>query len=268
MGQFSVQGKKLVNGIKKTIYLNQPIQLSISGLRITFKSADGYRLVEYSGSLTENLFEEEKVFFISPQSAEEIVERADKEEKVIVTVSDEFLTFIGKKYMLTVGLLKDKPISYKIPANFSLEAELEKEKFLGALDMLVKEKPYRNEYGEYARVRLVPFDDVLLLSVMSKESPFFDDDKTRTFVVKMKTKYDFISNEEFFNYLEVFFNDKFLRDVVGLISSDKISLKFMNEYVPLVIISAGDNARNYLVAVMPLSPVKDAEKQLRLEEYV
>lgn len=264
--QFSTQGKKLINGIKKTIYLNQPIQITVSGLKMAFRSADKYRMAEYSGSLANNLFQEEKVFVISPQSAKEILERVDKEEKVIITADDKSLTFTGKKYMLTVDLLKNKsPIDYKIPADFNLEIEIEKEKLLGALDIFIKERPYRNEYGEYERVRLIPFDDVLLISTMSEESPFIDDDKTRTFMMKIKTNYDYITNEEFFSYLEIYFNEKFLRDAIIPISSDKISIKFINEYSPAVITSADDSGRNYLAVVMPMSPIFDAEKQLKLK---
>jgi DNA polymerase III sliding clamp (beta) subunit (PCNA family) len=262
MGQFSIQGKKLINGIKKTVCLGQPIRLSVSGLKVIFRSADRYRLMEYSSSLVDNLFQEERVFFISPLSAMEIVSRVDKKEKVVVTVNDKFLTFTGKKYVLTVDLLEGGLVNYRVPSSFSLEIELDKERLLNALDVIVKERPYENEFGRYARVRLIPFDSMLLLSVMSKESPFFDDDKTRTFVVRVKTRYDFISNEEFFSYLEVFVNDRFLRDAVELVSSDKVSLKFLNEYSPLVITSAGDVGRGYLAAVMPLSPAKYVEKQL------
>jgi DNA polymerase III sliding clamp (beta) subunit (PCNA family) len=264
--QFSLQGKKLINGIKKTIYLNQPIQITINSLRATFKSADPYRMAEYSGSLASNSFQEEKIFTISPQSAKEIIERVDKEEKVIISANDKSITFTGKKYTLTVDLLKNKPINYKIPDTFSLEIELEKEKLLGALDMFAKEKPYKNEYGEFERVRLIPFDDVLLISTLSKESPFIDDEETRTFMMKIKTNYDYITNEEFFSYLEIFFNDKFLKDAITPISSDKISMKFVNEYSPVIITSADDNNKNYLAVVMPMSPVFDAEKQLKLRE--
>jgi DNA polymerase III sliding clamp (beta) subunit (PCNA family) len=263
-----MQGKKLINGIKRTIYLNQPIELSINGLRATFTSADKYRLAEYLGSLASNSFKEEKVFIISPQSAKEIIERVDKEEKVIITANDKSLTFTGKKYTLTVDLLKNKSINYKIPDAFNLEIELEREKLLGALDIFVKERSYRNEYGEYARVRLIPFDDVLLISTLSEESPFIDDDKTRTFMMKIKTKYDYITNEEFFSYLEIYFNEKFLRDAIEPISSDIISLKFINEYSPVVITSADDNNKNYLAVVMPMSPVFDANKQLKLMQTV
>lgn len=264
--EFSIQGKKLINGLKKTIYLNQPIEIRVNGLRAVFRSADLYRLAEYSASLAGNSQpEEEKVFFISPQSAEEILERVDKEEKVIITVDDRSLTLTGKKYMLTVDLLKKPPIKYNIPTDFNLEIELEKEKLLGALDIFIKEKPYRNEYGEYERIRLIPFDDVLLISTLSKENPFVDDDKTKTFVMRIKTNYDFITNEEFFSYLEIYFNEKFLRDAIEPISSDKILLKFVNEYSPVVITSADDSGRNYLAAVMPMSPVFDAEKQLKLK---
>lgn len=266
MSQFSMQGKKLINGIKKTIYLNQPIQLSINNLRITFRSADRYRLAEYSGSLASNFFQEEKVFTISLQSAKEIIERVDKEERVIITTDDKSLTFTGKKYMLTVDLLKNKFINFKIPANFNIEIELEKEKLLGVLSMLVKEKPYKNEYGKFARVRFIPFDDVLLISTLSEENPFVDDDKTRTFMMKIKTNYDYITNEEFFSYLEVFFNDQFLRDAVNSVSSDKIFLKFINEYSPVIITSADESGKNYLAAVMPMSPVRIAERQLKLNE--
>jgi hypothetical protein len=198
----------LEDPLKKTIYLNQPIQITINGLRAIYRSADSYRLAEYSGSLAGNSQpEEEKVFFISPQSAEEILQRVDKEEKVIITADDKSLTLTGKKYMLTVDLLKNKsPIKYNIPTNFNLEIELEKEKLLGALDIFIKERSYKNEYGEYERIRLIPFDDVLLISTLSKENPFVDDDKTRTFTVKIKTNYDYITNEEFFSYLEIYFS--------------------------------------------------------------
>jgi DNA polymerase III sliding clamp (beta) subunit (PCNA family) len=257
--QFAIQGKKLINGIRRTIYLHQPIQITINGLRATFRSADLYRMAEYSGSLASNLFQEEKVFVISQQSAEEILQRVDKEEKVIITADDKSLTFTGKKYTLTVDLLNKSPIKYSIPTDFNLEIELEKEKLLGALDIFIKERPYKNEYGDYARIRLIPFSDVLLISTLSKESPFIDDDKTKTFAMKIKTNYDFISNEEFFSYLEIFVNEKFLRDAITPISSDKLSIKFINEYSPIVIASA-----NYTAVVMPMSPVFDAEKQLKL----
>lgn len=265
--QFSMQGKKLINGLKKTIYLNQPIQITINGLRAIYRSADPYRLAEYSASLAGNSQpEEEKIFIISPQSAEEILQRVDKEEKVIITADDKSLTLTGKKYMLTIDLLKNKsPIDYKIPTDFNLEIEVEKEKLLGALELFIKERPYKNEYGEYERIRLIPFDDVLMISTLSKESPFIDDDKTRTFMMKIKTNYDYITNEEFFSYLEAYFNEKFLRDAIEPISSDKISLKFINEYSPIVITSADDSGKNYLAVVMPMSPIKNAEKQLKLK---
>jgi DNA polymerase III sliding clamp (beta) subunit (PCNA family) len=147
--------------------------------------------------------------------------------------NDKSLTFTGKKYTLTVDLLKNKsPINYKIPNTFNLEIEVEK--------------------------------DMLLISALSEESPFIDDDKTKTSLVKIKTNYDYITNEEFFSYFEVFVNDKFLRDAIEPISSDIISLKFINEYSPIVITSVDDNNKNYLAVVMPMSPVFDANKQLTL----